>query len=63
MVGIQFMLGGESPVIAGPLCAAAQLLNVSKVGEEPPLYGAPEDTRLLLGPEAAKGGRAGWVAD
>jgi len=49
---MEFRLGGDSPIIGGPLCAGAQLLNVSRVGQEPALFEAEEDCRLLLGPDA-----------
>ncbi|KAI8474339.1 MAG: hypothetical protein J3K34DRAFT_518288 [Monoraphidium minutum] len=48
---LQMQLRGDSPHVTGPLCAAVQMLNVSRPGAEPDLVAAQEDTRLLLGPE------------
>jgi len=48
-------LRGDKPHVIGPLCAAVQMLNVSRAGEEPDMATAEEDCRLLFGPEAMEG--------
>ncbi|GBF99169.1 hypothetical protein Rsub_11614 [Raphidocelis subcapitata] len=54
--GMDFCIADpDNPRLAGPLVAAAQLLNVSRRGEEPAPMAAREDTRLLLGPAAQSG--------
>ncbi len=52
---LHMQLRGDKPHVIGPLCAAVQMLNVSRPGEEPDLATATEDTRLLLGEEAMQG--------
>lgn len=40
---------GETPYYFNPLAAAAQLVNVSRPGEEPPLWEPYEDCRCVGG--------------
>lgn len=46
--GLHMQLRGDRPHVTGPLAAAVQMLNVSRVGQEPDLLGAEEDTRMLF---------------
>ena len=49
-------LRGSSPHIVGCLAAGAQLINLSRPGEEPlRMEDVKEDTRLLLGDDALAG--------
>jgi hypothetical protein len=54
---LSMQLRGERPHVTGPLCAAAQMLNVARPGEEPGLEAAEEDTRLLFGGDEPQGAR------
>lgn len=55
----------ECCLLASLARAAVQMLNVSRVGEEPDLIMAEEDTRLLFGPnkdgEGARSGKRCFV--
>lgn len=53
--GLDMRLGGQQPHIVGVMAAAAQLLNVSRPGQEPTMAEAEDDARLLLMPGAEGG--------
>jgi hypothetical protein len=55
--GLELRVGGDTPHVAGPLCSGAQLLNISVPGQEPGLFEAEEDARLLLGDGSGGGCR------
>ncbi|EFJ48428.1 hypothetical protein VOLCADRAFT_91115 [Volvox carteri f. nagariensis] len=60
--GVELVLTGNDPRVRAPLAAAAHVMHVSRLGEQPPPLAACEDTRLMGLPLMNPVGGQPWSA-